>query len=254
MSIVHSIRMGVIAALSIFHASTGIAADIRVLSIPFRGPMEQILPEFERSSGHKLTISYAPSAPLLNQVAAGESFDLILIFPALVDRLIEQRNVIRGTRVDIARAGLGLAVRKGAAMPDIGSTDAFKTALLKSQSIAYAAQGPSGIHFIRVLDRLGIAEAVKPKLKPMGAGSLVVDPVAKGEADIGIVAVPFILADPGVELAGLLPAELQSYVELSSGISSAAKEPEAAKKLVQFLRQPAAARIFQTHGLDVGGQ
>ncbi len=138
---------------------------------------------------------YAPSEPLRKQIDAGEPFDVVLIFPNVVDDLIRQGKVAAGTRVDIARAGLGLAVRKGAAKPDIRSIDGFKRALLTSKSIAYAAQGPSGVHLAGVLERLGIAQDVRPKLKPVGAGSLVVGPVASGDVEIGIVSIPFILAE-----------------------------------------------------------
>jgi molybdate transport system substrate-binding protein len=239
-----------VAALAMLQAADGIAAEVRVLSIPFKEPMDQIGPEFERATGHKLVIKYAPSASLLNQVAAGEPFDLILIFPNLVDSLIGQGKVAAGTRVDIARAGLGLAVRKGAPKPDVGSVDALKGTLLKAQSIAYAAQGPSGVHLIGVLERLGIATEIKPKLRPMEAGSLVVGPVARGEAEIGIVSVPFILAEPGAELAGLLPSELQSYVSYSSGIGSAARDAGAAKALVHFFSQPGAMTVLRSRGLE----
>lgn len=245
-----SLCAALVGALALTHATDGMAADVRVLSIPFKGPLDQIGPEFERATGHKLTVKFAPSAPLLSQVDAGEPFDLILIFPVTVDTLIAQGKVAAGTRTDIARAALGLAVRKGSPKPDIGSVDAFKIALLKASSIAYAARGPSGLHLIAVLERLGIAAEIKPKLKPMEGGSLVPGPVAKGEAEIGIVSVPFILADPGVELAGLLPADVQDYVYYSSGIGSAAREADAATALVRFLSQPAAMTVLRAHGLE----
>ena len=219
-------------------------------SIPFKGPLDQIGPQFERATGHKLTIKYAPSEPLRKQIDAGEPFDVVLIFPNLVDELIRQGKVVPGTRVDIARAGLGLAVRKGAAKPDIRSAEGFKRTLLTSTSIAYAAQGPSGVHLVSVLERLGIAQDVKPKLKPMDAGSLVVGPVARGEVEIGIVSIPFILAEPGAELAGPLPRELQDYVNYSSGIGRAAGDANAAKAFVSYFSQPAAAKILGVHGLE----
>lgn len=226
------------------------ASEINVSSIPFKGPLDQIGPQFERSTGHKLAIKYAPSAPLRKQIDAGEVFDVVLIFPDVVDDLIKQRKVAVGSRLDIARAGLGLAVRKGAAKPDIQTTDAFKRALLTSASIAYAAQGPSGSHLIGLLERLGIAQEVTPKLKPMGSGSLVVGPVARGEVEIGIVSIPFILAEPGAELAGPLPRELQHYVHYSSGIASAAQDPNAARAFVGFFKQAGPIEILRSHGLE----
>lgn len=228
-----------------------LGADIKVLSIPFKGPLDRIGPQFERTTGHKL--KYAPSAPLQEQIDAGESFDVVLIFSSVVDQLINQGKVAAGTRVDIAHAGLGLAVKKGAAKPDILSADTFRRALLASKSIAYAAQGPSGVHLTSLLERLGIANDIKPKLKPMNAGSLVVGPVARGEVEIGIVSIPFIVAEPGVEMVGPLPRELQDYVHYSSGIGISAQDRNAAKAFISYFARAKSADTLRAHGLEVVG-
>jgi molybdate transport system substrate-binding protein len=226
------------------------AAEMKVLSIPLRGPLEEIRSEFERTTRHKLLIKYGPSAELQQQIDAGEEFDVIVSLPGQIDDLIKQGKVALGTRVDVARAGLGVAVRKGAPKPDITSTDAFKSVLLNADSIAYAAKGPSGIHLISLIERLGIAAQTTAKLKPMGAGSLVVAPVAKGEVDIGVVAIPFILAEPGVELVGPLPLELQHYVVNSAGIGTAAKDVNAVKAFIRFLSDPGPVRALRASGLE----
>jgi len=239
-------------ALAIFAATEIAAAEIKVLSIPFKAPLDQIGPAFERETGHRLVISYAPSEPLLKQIESGEPFDVVLTFPKLVDQLIKQTKVMAGSRGDIARAGLGVAVRRGAAKPGTQSAEEFKRALLRATSIAYAAQGPSGVHLASVLERLGVADAVKPKLRPMAAGSLVVGPVARGEAEIGIVSIPFILAEPGAELAGPLPHELQDYVHYSSGIGSSARDVDAARTFAAYLRQQRSIAILKSYGLEAG--
>lgn len=226
------------------------AAEIKVLSIPFKASLDEIRPEFERATGHKLMIKYAPSAELRRQIAAGEEFDVVLIFPGQIDDLIKQGKVAAGTRVDIARAGLGVAVKKGAAKPDIKSPDAFKRMLLNATSIAYAAEGPSGRHLIGLIERLGIAAETKPKLKPMGAGSLVVAPVAKGEVDIGVVAIPFILAESDAELLGPLPLELQDYVVYSAGAGVAAKDANAAKTFINFFSNPGPMSVMKSNGME----
>lgn len=241
--------------LAIFSATEITAAEIKVLSIPFKAPMDQIGPRFERETGHKLVVKYAPSAPLLKQIESGEPFDVVLTFPKLVEELIKQGKVQPDSRVDIARAGLGLAVKRGAAKPDIRSVEEFKRVLLQSKSIAYAAQGPSGVHLAGLLDRLGVTQDIRPKLKPMGAGSLVVEPVARGEVEIGIVSIPFILAEPGAELAAPLPSELQDYVHYSSGIgSSSAHDFDAPKSLVRYLRQPTSIEVMKANGLEAGAE
>ena len=249
-----SLATTAIFGLAVTAATAVTAADITVLSIPFRAPMDQIGPRFERATGHRLVIKYAPSAPLLRRIESGEPFDVVLIFPGLVDELIRQKKVRADSRVDIARAGLGLAVKRGAPKPGISSADEFKQVLLRSKSIAYAAQGPSGLHLAGLLDRLGIAQDVKPKLKPMEAGSLVVGPVARGEVEIGIVSVPFILADPGAELAGPLPPELQDYVRYSAGIGSTAHDVDAAKAFITFLRQAGSVEVLKSNGLEAEPQ
>jgi molybdate transport system substrate-binding protein len=243
--------LGSLAIVIAAAAAAASASEIKVLSIPFNGPIDGIGPQFERSTGHQLVVKYAPSAPLQKQIDAGEPFDVVLIFPGIVDQLIKQGKVIAGTRADIARAGLGVAIRKGAAKPDLRTTEAFKQMLLASTSIAYAAQGPSGVHFIDLLNRFGIAQDLKPKLKPMGAGSLVVGPVARGEAEIGIVSIPFIVAEGGVELAGALPRELQDYVHFSAGIGASARDKNAADAFVRHFGQAESRKVLIASGLEV---
>ena len=233
-------------------ATCASAADIKVLSVPFKSPLDQIAPAFERETGHRLVIKYAPSEPLLKQIDSGEPFDVVLTFPRHVDDLIKQNRVAVGSRVDIARAGLGVAVKRGSEKPDVRSVAEFRKMLLRAKSIAYAAQGPSGLHLASLLDRLEVAQEVKPKLRPMAAGSLVVGPVARGEAEIGIVSIPFILAESGAELAGPLPSELQDYVHYSSGIGSSPHDADAAKAFVSYLRRPKSIEVMTSNGLDAG--
>jgi molybdate transport system substrate-binding protein len=241
-------RLATFIALAL--AATAQAAEIKVLSIPVKGPLDQIGSQFERETGHKVVAKYAPSGPLRKQIDAGEPFDVVLTFWDVVDELIKQGKVAPGTRVYVARAGLGLAIKRGAAKPDIRTTDGFKRTLLASTSVAYAAQGPSGLHLLGLLDRLDISQMIKPKLKPMEAGSLVVGPVAKGEVEIGIVSIPFIVAEPGAELAGPLPRDLQDYVHYSSGIGHVAQEANAANALVRYFRQAPSREIFESHGFE----
>ena len=240
--------------LAMFAANIVTAGEIKVASIPFKGPLDQIGPQFERATGHKLTIKYAPSGPLRKQIDAGEPFDVVLIFPNVVDDLIKQGKVALGTRMDIARAGLGLAVRKGAAKPDIRTTDAFKRALLTSASIAYAAQGPSGIHLIGLLDRLGIAQDVKPKLKPMGAGSLVVGPVARGEVEIGIVSIPFILAEPALNWRDRYRASCRIMSITHQALVLPPKTQTPQEHLSRFSDKQDQLEILRSHGLEALAQ
>ena len=226
------------------------AAEIRVLSIqPLKTSLDELGPQFERTTGHKLMIKYDVSAALKRQIDAGETFDVALILPAMIDDLLKQGKVAAGTRTDISRAAVGVAVKKGAPKPDIGSAEALKRTLLNAKSIAYSGEGASGIYFKSVLERLGIAAEMNPKLKPFGS-SAVVPSVAKGEVELAVISPPAILAEPGAELVGILPKELQNYIVYTAGVSAAAKEADAAKALLKYLTTPAAMLVMTSKGLE----
>jgi len=182
---------------------------------------------------------------LERRIKAGESFDVLLIgTPTLV---LLGDKIAPAPRAVVGRAGLGVAVKAGAPRPDITSADALKRALLSTNSVSYVGDGLSGVLFLALLDRLGIAEPMKPKLKPTSVAN-VVKAVASGEADLVVHSIPAILAESGVELVGPVPAEIQSYVELTAGLSAAAKEPEASKELITFLTSEAAIPIIKAKG------
>jgi len=218
-------------------------------ALPLKTSLEELGPLFERTTGHKLTIKYGVSAALKRQIDAGETFDVALLLPAIIDDLLKQGKVAAGTRTDISRAAIGVAVKKGAPKPDIGSADALKNTLLNAKSIAYSAEGGSGIYFKGLLERLGIAAETSAKLKPL-ASSAVVSSVAKGEVELAVISPPAILAEPGVELVGIMPKELQQYVVYTAGVSAAAKEADAAKALLKYLTTPAAMSVMKAKGLE----
>jgi molybdate transport system substrate-binding protein len=240
-------------ALTSWAASAGAqqpSAEIRVLSVqPLKPLLDALGPEFERATGHKLIVKFDVSAALKRQIDAGEPFDVALILPAMVDDLLKQGKVAASTRTDIARAAIGVAVRKGAPKPDIGTVEAFKRALLEAKSIAYSAEGASGTFFKSVLERLGIAAEINAKLKPL-ASSAVVPSVASGEAELAVISPPAILAEPGVELVGILPKELQNYVVYTAGVSATAKDSDAAMALLKYLTTPAAMSAMKAKGLE----
>lgn len=242
------IAIGVMFLLAQGHAAQ--AAEIKVLSVlGLKTSLDELGPQFERTTGHKLMIKYEVSAALKRQIDAGETFDVALILPGILDDLLKQGKVAAGTRTDISRAAVGVAVRKGAPKPDIGSAEALKRTLLNAKSIAYSGEGATGIYFKGLLERLGIAAETNPKLKPFGAGA-VVPPVAKGEVELAVISIPIILAEPGAELVGTLPKELQHYIVYTAGISAAAKEADAAQALLKHLTMPAAMSVMKSKGLE----
>jgi len=197
--------------------------------------MLDLAPAFERTSGTKLAITWGSAAGLVKELEAGVAADLVILTAEAIDDLIKRGKVVAGSRVDLARSGIGIAVRKGASKPDIGSPDALKQTLLAAKSVAHSKTGMSGIYFPTVLARLGITDAMQSKIVMPEPGTPVGDVVAKGEAEIGVQQISELLPVAGVEVVGPLPATLQKITTFSAGIPSAAKEPDAAKALVTFV-------------------
>jgi len=213
----------------------------------FRSVMTELAPAFERATGHKVVATWDSTGGLQKRINAGESFDVLFIGPEIVDGFIKQGKIVPGTRAEVARAGLGVAVRAGSPKPDISSADAFKRALVNAKSVAYVGEGQSGVYFVELLGRLGIAEEVKPKLKAKGVAD-VMQAGASGEADLVVYLIPAILADRSVDLVGPLPADIQTYIVFATGLSAAAAEPIGGKALIDFLRSDAATAVLKAKG------
>ena len=210
----------------------------------------ELAPQFEQKTGHKLAITFGVANVLKRQIEAGETFDLAIMTAAVADDLIKQGKIVAATRTDVARGGIGIAVRAGAPRPDIGSVEALKRALLDARSITYAREGGSGIYFAGLLERLGIADAMKPKTK-YGTGN-VGELVAAGEAEMAVQLITELIAVRGAELVGPLPAEVQSYIVLTAGVGTQARQPELAREFMLFLTAPAAVPVIKARGLEPG--
>jgi molybdate transport system substrate-binding protein len=224
------------------------AAEIKLLSTPAASSaLREVTPQFERATGHRVLLDFANIAALRKRIAAGEAFDITIVSPKLIEELLHQGEIAAGTQYDIGRTGLGVFTRKGADKPDIVSVDAFKRALLAAKLVGYSATGESGIGFLSVLDRLGIAKEMKSKIKP--ADNLI-NAVDAGEVDFGITGVGATLAHQKLQYAGPLPADIQAYVSLAAGVSASAKEPQAARALLKYLSDPEVAQIMKSKGLE----
>lgn len=243
-------RAAVAAGLGIL-LSLGVAVDaaeIRVLSSNAISPaLREVFSGFERATGHKVATQYEGSLVSKRRVEAGEAFDVVIV-SFDVDELGKLGKIAPGTRVVLGYTGVGVAVRKGAPKPDIATTEAFKRTLLNARSVAYG-RGSSGQFFLRLIDRLGIAEEMKPRLKPQPDGNTV-DAVATGDAEMAVSGTVTIKAVPGAELVGELPAELQTYVIFTAALSATAKEAQAGRALLKFLTTPSAAAVFRERGLE----
>jgi molybdate transport system substrate-binding protein len=226
------------------------AAQLNLLaSTAVQTVLDEVLAQHERASGDKVAVTIGSSASIMARLKAGETPDMVILTKEGIDELIAQGKVAAGSRAEIASAGLGIAVKRGAPKPDISSVDALKKTLLASRSVAYTATGASGLYFAKLLERLGIAEAMKPKSNVLKSG-LAGDVVARGESDLGVQMVSEILAAPGAELVGPLPAEVQSTMVFTAGTLSGSTRGAEAAALVKFLHTPAVGQVFKAKGLD----
>ena len=230
------------------------AAEIRVLSA---GAMKLVVAElgeqFARETGHAVTIvDSGPVGVMQKRLMDGEAADVIVLSDTGIDFLAGKGFVLGGSRTDLARTAIGVAVREGAPRPDISTAEAFKRALLEAKSITYvdpARGATSGVHFAGVLERLGIADQMKPKTVLVQGGAAA-DKLVTGEAEICVHQISEILPVKGVTLVGPLPKELQKITTYSAGIPARVSAPEAATAFVQFMARPAVKPRLAEMGLD----
>ena len=244
----------VLATLLIATASAGAAEIKALITTAMQAAIVELVPPFERATGHKVTVSYDPSGGLAQRLRKGEFADMILVASTELDKLIGEKKV--KDRTDVSRTGIGLAVKKGAPHPDVSTPDALKKTLLAAKSIGQTSLTGGGItalHVQRVLSVLGIREQVSERLKfaaggPNGRVSVL---VASGEAEIGLQQVSELMSNPDVEVIGLLPDKLQQITINAAGITASAKEPDAARALIKHLTTPEALAIYKAKGLGL---
>jgi molybdate transport system substrate-binding protein len=226
------------------------AAEIKIFTTrAVATVLEKVGPEFERTTGHRLNITTDIAIRGVQRVQAGAPFDILVAAPGQIDDLIKSGKIVPDTRTNLVRSGIGVEIRAGAAKPDISSVEAFKRAMLNAKSIAYLKEGQSGLYVAGLLERLGIAQAIESKVT-RAQTDIVSELVAKGDIELGMVVVTQIMTSQGVELVGPLPAEIQSYITFSAGVSAASQEPEAAKALISFLKGPVALPVIKAQGME----
>jgi molybdate transport system substrate-binding protein len=224
-----------------------------VLKILSGGAMRPLLveavPKFEQAHGIKAEVRFALTSVLAKEIEEGAAFDLALLPRPELDALAAMGAIAPGTQTDIARSTVGLAVRQGAPKPDISTAEALKRTLLAAGSIGYS-DGPSGAYVTRLLQRLGIADEVRPKTK-LTSGP-VAELVASGEAEVGMQQIVAILPVKGADLVGPLPVELQNVIVYAAGMAAATENPDAAAAFIGFMAAPEAVRIIRAKGLEPG--
>jgi molybdate transport system substrate-binding protein len=241
------------AALLAATAQAAFAGDLKVLTAgAMRAVLVALVSEFEQQTGHRVTIENATAGVLTKRIAEGEPFDVAIITSPVVDELIKKGKIVPGSRVEVAKVGMGVVVKAGAALPDISTVEAFRSLLLSAKSVAYIdprAGGSSGIYFDKLLDRLGVGEEVRAKAK-LKQGGYVAELVANGEAEVGVHQISEILPVKGVLLAGPLPAEIQHTTVYAAGLSASTSDPSAARSLIEFFAGPAAGPLLKSRGMD----
>lgn len=241
-----------IEARPVSSANRSAPTEITLLSSTAVKPvLLELLPQFERATGNKVNVVIDASNLLKKEIDAGKSFDVAILTPGLISDLIKQGKITEGSVANIARTGVGIAVKKGAPKPDISSVEAFKRALMDAKSIAYNTAGQSGAHFAKVIEKIGIADQVKAKGKT-APGGLTGEFVAEGEAELAVQLISELMAVPGVDVVGPFPAEVQNHIVLTAGISSNAKDKDAAKALIKILTDPSAAPVIKAKGMEPG--
>jgi molybdate transport system substrate-binding protein len=249
-AIISKATFGLTLAILAVQGTFAHAAEIRVLSSNgVHSVMVEMVPAFERATGHKISIDYNTANQVVDRIKGGESADLVIITRPTADGLIKQGKIVAGTDKILGRSGVGVAIRAGLPKPDISTPEALKRALLDAKSIAFTKTGGSGIHFAKVAERLGIADQVNAKAK-VPEGGAVGPLVASGEAEMAVQQIPELLAVPGIQYVGPLPPELQIATVFTTGVMTGARQPEAAKALLDFLTTPAAVGMFKSKGLE----
>jgi molybdate transport system substrate-binding protein len=213
--------------------------------------VEDVGPQFEKATGHHLTVLTDVTAVMKRRIESGESFDLAVLVDFQTDEMIKKGKLVADTRADIMKAGIGVAVRRGAPLPDISTVEAFKQTLLAAKSITYLREGGSTIYLDRLFARMGIAEALQSKtVKP--DTEFVSEAVAAGDVELGLIVIPNIFSVPGAQLVGPIPEEVQSYIMFTAAVAANTPNQQAARDLIAFLKSPAAIAAIKAKGMSPG--
>lgn len=228
------------------------AAELKVLAGgSLRSVLTELGPQFERSSGHKLTIHFDTTPNLIKLSTSGDPFDMGVVPIDVFQDAAAKARFTPGPLIEFARVGYGVAVRAGAPKPDVSTLDAFKKTLLDAKSITFVPASAAGAYILKMFDRLGIDQTMKAKTLAQDQPGQIIEALTKGDAEFAVF-VNNVLTAPGVEIAGPFPAEVQQELIFPAAIAAEAKEPAAAKAFIDFLKSPAAAPVIKAKGMSPG--
>jgi molybdate transport system substrate-binding protein len=246
-------RVLLIALFALAAIAPASAADLKLLTAgAFKSVALELVPEFEKKSGHKVTIENDTAGGLARRIADGEYFDVVVLTPAALAPLLGSK-VVESSVKPLARVGIGVAIKQGAPPPDISTVDAFKQSLLAARAIAYtdpASGGTAGIYLAKLFEKMGIGEQLKPK-SVLVKGGLAAEKIVSGEADIAMQPASELLAVAGVALVGPIPLEVQTYIIYAGAVSAAARDQAAANALLAALHGPDKAALLKRKGMEL---
>jgi len=246
----HALAAAAVGLAIALGSGSATAAEITALvSNAFKTSFPDFSPSFEKTTEHRLKVTFGSTDPLKVRIEKGEAVDLAILGDGAINDLIKQGKLVAASRVIVARSGLGVAVRKGAPKPDLSTTDAFKRAIVNAKSIGFNERGLTGIYLWSLFDKLGLTAVVKAKFKD-GSGATL---AGTGQTEIGLTQASEVALVPEAELAGRLPAEIQHFTVFPAAISASAREPDAARSLLKFLASPEALKVMHAKGLEPPG-
>ena len=225
-------------------------AKLRLLStLAVMGAMRDLCDAYQARGGCAVEADFSPTVALLERLRGGEKADVAILTAQGIDDSIAERIMRPGSRTDVARSFVGIAVRAGAPWPDIGTVEGLKATLLAARSVCYSRIGASGLYFAALIERLGIAEAVNAKATIASTG-FTAERLVSGEADLAVQQISELMVVPGIEVVGGLPAEVQTVAMFSAGLLTASEQPEVAAGFVRFLASKEAEPVLRRTGLE----
>jgi molybdate transport system substrate-binding protein len=226
------------------------SAPIKIISsMATRQLLADLIAQFQLTSPHRVTVESVGGVDAARRVRAGEAFDIVVLAANAIEDLIEAGRIVAGSRIDLVKSGVAVAVRSGSPRPNIGSEEAVRRAVLEARSLSYST-GPSGVHLTKLFERWSIADDIKDRIVQAPPGIPVGTLVAEGKAELGFQQLSELISLPGIDVLGPLPSAIQTVTTFSAGLATASMHPEAVRALLDFMASPAAAGLKVKNGME----